>query len=87
MNRRRDMYMTTLDETRHQVWERAHTTFRPTTQMSWIKHPLASTAGTVSKSAHNEPWIFRLLRSPFVWFGGTASAIAANESERARRLH
>jgi len=85
MSRRRDMYMTKLDESQHQVWERTHTTFRPIPTMSWIKHPHASRAGIESESQH-EPWIIRLLRSPFVKFGGSASNIEANESERARRL-
>jgi len=85
MSRRRDMYMTKLDESQHQVWERTHTTFRPIPKMSWIKHPLASRAD-IESASQNESWIFCLIQSPFVEFGGSASNIEANESERARRL-
>jgi len=85
MLRRRDMHMTKLDESQHEVWERTHTTFRPIPKMSWIKHPVASKAGMESASK-NEPWIVSLIRSPFVQFGGSVGNIGANESERARRL-
>ena len=85
MSRRHGMYVTKLDDSQHEAWERTHTTFRPIPKMSWIKHPLASRAGIESESP-KEPWIFRLVRSPFVIFGGSASNIGATESERARRL-
>ena len=85
MLRRRDMHMTKLDESQHEAWERTHTTFRPIPKMSWIKHPVAYRAGIESDSP-KESWIFSLIRSPFVLFGGSASNIEATESERARRL-
>jgi hypothetical protein len=86
MKRRRELFTVTEQETRHSTWERTNPTYRPHYNMAWIKHPLAETANVVSDTPHKEPWIFRLVRSPFVTLGGTASSISAHESERARRL-
>jgi hypothetical protein len=86
MDKRTDMFMITEEESRNVAWERTHPTYRPVPKMAWIKHPHATTAKVVSDTPHKESWIFRLLRSPFVAFGGTASVISAHESERARRL-
>jgi len=86
MQRRQGAHEQKAEESRHIEWERTHTTFRPPPQFgAWLMHPHATTAGVATQTA-KEPWIYRLVRSPFVRSSGTASVVSAREQERARRM-
>ena len=87
MQRRHAAHHEKEQESRHIEWERTHTTFRPPPQFgAWLMHPHATVAGVASDVPTKDPWIYRLLRSPFVQSSGTASVVSAREHERARRL-